>query len=146
MNRKQLYKQCGTALVAGVGAYTVHRMTLCNKQNDPLFSDAPRTKLNPSLCRAVKSFSKLEQDENTRRLVHMVEQMLTMEADRESEWIVNRKVQDIRRHCTVMIQMAKKSRDDRITEQCIELVDEEFPLLEGILDAIVHNMILDRSN
>lgn len=117
----------------------------------PLFARAPHVREHVVLMRSLREFARLGEDETgggdgAATLVELVEEALQRAANATAAdlWQVHRLTQAAQRHAEALVQAAKKRSDDEhIVEACVQCQDEELGNLESVLEALVHNAIMD---
>ena len=50
---------------------------------------------------------------------------------------------DVRACAEALLREAKRSRDDDVAIACVDVAEETMPALEAVLDALLHNALLD---
>tara|TARA_B100000214_G_scaffold360477_1_gene322894 strand:- start:5919 stop:6362 length:444 start_codon:yes stop_codon:yes gene_type:complete len=134
------------ALIGSVsmGSYILRKI----KTNDdnPYISNTNYLKTYPDLCIALNGIFLLRNDKIFSEIVTLLESILEMINLKNPEvpWKINRMMKNVLDLVNLMKTKAVRSFDDDLLTFAIDFEKEYYPLLQGQLDNILHNMLLDR--
>ena len=109
---------------------------------------------HPNLTHIISRFSVLDPNEGrVSQLVNVLERLLEasakaaqMSGTRDAATAavaVNRLGSHAKCIARDIIHAAKRSRDEEIIRECIHINDDEYHMLESVLDGVLHNAMLD---
>jgi hypothetical protein len=133
--------------VTAVGAGIVFRM-MRHMPTTSLANNSVLLRTHCNLLRILQQFERLQQPDDLEFLVKTIDACLIMGKDAEAgrpvmPIHVNRLINSIMDRANNMIEAAKRSDDSTVTVACIQCIDEELDALDTILEAILHNIMLD---
>lgn len=150
---KQIQRDLLIAGGVGFGLYALRLMSNTSQTMASSIQNTIYVKRNPAFARMITKLYEFGQDELVDRLVLSLEMFLelsfktstsTQEARRYSReihslgFVIERELQDV-------LKETKKSNNAEVILACVDFVSDEEELFSTLIEAVVHNAMLDAS-
>lgn len=146
-------KQIAALAVVGMGTYALKRMRPSSKQDHYMFVNTPHIRSHPNLSRILSKMEALDQDATLHELVNVIEGILVKahhgtrtagsKTSRKTALEANLLIAHARKLFDTVMRLASRSHDEEVIVRCIDFSDEESETFDGILESILHNIMLD---
>lgn len=156
---RDLYKNASLLAATGAGVWLLRRRrhaASAQGADHPALQAADHVRRHANLTAHVGALAQLDQPLLLAKVVRLLDDLLRRSRQVEDEGKAAstatkaRQVQsvhdltmDVRAVLHDLLREAKRSRADAVATACVDVAQETMPAIDGILDAILHNVLLD---